>query len=872
MRKSRTQSNLSDSERQIPGFCRVALHPAVSAVLFAVLFCSDLIGQDRSTSASASISASSANHRLRPFVINEVCAINTGHILDEGGRAIDWIEIFNPNPHPLDIAGYYLSDSPRRPRKHQIPLGSADTIISARGFLLLWASGTTHEGPLHLSFRLSSNGETVTLTAPDGGTTVDSVTFEECRADMSYGRAKDGALTWGHFSPPSPAASNNSGFAYSQLLSPPTFSHSGGFYTTPFPLAIISPDPKAAIYYTVDGSDPDPNNLEGRTFEYKNSYQQEPDQPEGSFLQERYQSYRYNGPIHIKSREAEPNRLSGKSSTYEASPSSYMPDAPIFKGTPVRAMAVKPGAAPSRIVNATFFVHPDGAQRYPLPIVAITVPERNLFGFEDGIYCAGKAFDEWRKAHPSESARGDGPANWQERGVASEVMAGFEFFENGKSVVQQNIGIRVQGQWSRGSPRKSLRLYSRARYDEKDSFDYPLFGELRSRGSSDTPVKSFSRLILRNSGTDHHAGSLYRDALMQALIAPWSVDVQAAIPVIHFINGEFWGLMNLRERPDHHYIANHYRVDPDDVAILTGDAEIKAGTDADQQHFQSIIDYVESNDPADADTFAWIEERMDIENLISYFAAQIYYDNTDWPHNNVILWRLRPGAPDSDERRGHDGRWRWVLYDTDYGFDMFNQGSGNQNIYSVIHGKARPSTLFRRLLRNPNFQNAFINKLLDGLNSCFHPDRVLEMIQHFHTSLATVRIEHIARWKSGSYDVEVLRRFATERPNHVLNQLKTQFKLDPTAQVTIAPPEGGRGRIQINSLIIDSELTGHPHPATPYPWTGTYFQNIPITLTAHPDEGYRFIRWSGIEGPDATEPVVTLSLQPTQTVTAQFER
>jgi len=125
-------------------------------------------------------------------VFNEVMTGNSGVVLDQAGEDDDWIEIFNPGPNAVNLSGYYVSDDPGSPTKHQI---SGNLNVAAGGFALLWADEDPDQGVNHLGFKLSKSGESLTLTAPNGVTVLDSVTVPPLADNRSYARSVDGGPT-----------------------------------------------------------------------------------------------------------------------------------------------------------------------------------------------------------------------------------------------------------------------------------------------------------------------------------------------------------------------------------------------------------------------------------------------------------------------------------------------------------------------------------------------------------------------------------------------------------------------------------------------------------------------------------------------------
>ena len=315
--------------------------------------------------------------------INELMASNSSTIADATGDFADWIELYNATGSPINLAGLFISDDPNNPTKYQLPAGLS---VPANGYLILWASGSPSRGAAHLPFGLAAGGEFLGIYAPGDTAVIDSVSFATQRPNISWGRKPNGTPDWAYLVPATPNASNNTSTAYLGFLQPPTFSHSSGFYTEGFDLSITSNDPDALIYYTLDGSDPDPNNINGSTFTYKNRYEEIPGQSTGPFLSESFSSNLYSSPIPLVDKSPTPNKLSNKSSTNSYTPT-YMPTSPIQKANVVRAALVKPGYLDSPIVTSTYLVSTSGFSRFnTLPTLFITLPEKDLFGYNKHEY------------------------------------------------------------------------------------------------------------------------------------------------------------------------------------------------------------------------------------------------------------------------------------------------------------------------------------------------------------------------------------------------------------------------------------------------------------------------------------------------------
>lgn len=739
--------------------------------------------------------------RNHPWVVlNEYMASNGVTLEDEDGDSSDWIELYNNSTTAVNLTGFGLSDDPGVPFRWTFPAVE----LGPQSHLLVWASGKNRAQPgqpLHTNFSISADGESLLLTHP-GGWTVDQVGPVTLPRDISYGRQPNGTGAWVFFDQPTPGYGNNT-LGYGTLLDPPTFSHIGGFFPEAFYLTLSHPEPGVRIIYTLDGSIPDPQNMAGRTYTYKNQYPENPGNPFGQLLLGTYQTYLYTQPLAIVDRTTAPDRLTGKSSTYERNPT-YFPQTPVFKGTVVRAQAIQDWAMPSPVQTHTFFVTPEGRKRYSLPVVALSMQEDTLFGYDEGIYTAGVDFDAWRMKSPSEASGWYVPANWRRD---TEFEGYLELLEPNDSAVvfNQAMGFRIHGGASRILRLKTLRLYARNDYGESD-FAYPFF--------PDQPYTRYRRLILRNSGNDL-GSTMFRDAMIHMSVAHLNFDTQAYRPVVVFLNGEYWGIHNLRERYDQHYLARVYGVDPDNVDLLTGNGYVVEGSAA---HYEAMLNYIRTHDLAKPEHYRYIQTQMDVDNFMDYQIAQIYAANTNWPSDNIKFWRLKTKTYEPNSPYGHDGRWRWLLYDTDVGFGLRNGAIASEHdtlayatqADSTVGNNPDWSTfLLRKLLTNQEFRYNFINRFADLLNTAFLPERMTTIIQTLQQGIAPEMPEHIARWRvpgsmsNWNNQVNVLIAYANQRPIYQRQHISDKFGLPGkfTLTVNVAHPEHGYVRVNTIDLL-----------------------------------------------------------------------
>ena len=414
------------------------------------------------------------------IVINEVLASNTNSIQDEDGTHQDWIELYNDGAITVNLLGFGLTDDPLLLYKWIFP----NISIAPGEYLIVWASDKNRSLsgiPLHTNFKISASGENIILTN-DSGVAIDSVPPANLQSDNSYGRFPNGTGSFMYFGMPTPNAIN-SNMGYSEILNPPVFSQQSGFMTSAFDLTLSSVNSGTTILYTVDGSEPDENNLNGTTYNYKNQYPKLPGQAFGTFLFNSFHTLQYTAPITIVDRTPEPNKIAAISTTYDFTPP-YFPNGPIYKGNVIRAKVIKPGALSSKVVTKNYFITPFGPNKYSLPVLSLSFDENDLYDYEDGIAVAGIDFDNWRIANPTRiPSRQIG--NYERDGIENERKANMHYFVNGIEKINQDVGIRIRGAFSRLYPSKSWNIAARSDFGD-ENMSYNFF--------EDEPYSSYERV------------------------------------------------------------------------------------------------------------------------------------------------------------------------------------------------------------------------------------------------------------------------------------------------------------------------------------------------------------------------------------------
>ncbi|MCD6597030.1 MAG: CotH kinase family protein, partial [Bacteroidales bacterium] len=491
----------------------------------------------------------------------------------------------------------------------------------------------------------------------------------------------------------------------------------------------------------------------------------------------------------------------------------------IDENTVVRARICKKDYISSFTNSKTFLF----SVSHNLPVISLVTDPYNLFDQQYGIYEFGDSYD------PNVPYFG---ANFWEDW---ERPVQFSFYEKGGSLgVEFNGGLKIFGGWSRANNQRSFSIFARDKYGLSE-IDYSLF--------PDVPYDKYQSVVLRNSGNDW-LKTMIRDAALTGLMKGSGLDFQAYNPTVTYINGEYWGIYNLRERISEHFLASKHNIESETIDLLENNCQVING---DNQEYLSLIEYVNITDLSLDENFVYVENEIDVDNYILYQLSQIYFSNTDWPGSNIKYWK----SP--------NGKWRWILFDTDFGFGIWDVNDYKYDALSFAleeNGPAWPNPpwstlLFRKLIENISFRNRFVNRFADELNTRFLPQNVNSHIQSTFDVISSEIDSHFERW-SASYDpgqLQNMKTFGINRPTYIKDHLINRYNFSEICRITIVNSDFSQGYVRLNeNLRIQSDS-----------WSGDYFKEVPVTLKAIPEIGYEFSHWSGISS--STNPEIEISLQ-----------
>lgn len=477
----------------------------------------------------------------------------------------------------------------------------------------------------------------------------------------------------------------------------------------------------------------------------------------------------------------------------------------IPKTTVVKAKAFLDGYLPSATSVATYFIN---EHAFSLPVISLSTKPAYLNDSRIGIYVDGTN----GVAGNCQDRRVNWNQNWDRHAV-------FEYFKDGKKALEQDVDIRIGGACSRNNPQKSLAVKARDKYGSK-IIEYKFF--------DGKDISKFGGLMLRNSGNDFWY-TAFRDGLLQSIpVGKMDVDYMEYQPAIVYINGNYWGIMNIREKIDADYIESNYAVDRDDLDLIESNSYAIEGSN---QHYNMYLDSLQKIDLSSPEAFSLITRYIDVQEFINYLTVELYVANTDWPGNNVKFWR----------QRSNNGKFRWILWDLDFGFGLYPDQSWPT--HPTLEFATDPSktdwpnpawsTLhIRLLLQNPEFRNKFIQTMTTSLETTFHPDRVIQMINSYQSKIRPEMPYHAQRWQinmgNWTWSIDQMRLFATQRNDYMKNHINNFFGLGGEVRLSIETFPASTGTVTLNGVKNESLEETY------------YVKDLPFDVVAESAPGYKF--------------------------------
>lgn len=706
-------------------------------------------------------------------VINEICASNISVQADNYNEYEDWIELYNTGSTPMDISGYYLSDSQNNNMKWTIPAG---TIIAPNDHQEFFASGRDElaGSVYHTNFKLTqTKQEWVVFSDPSGVVLDDFELQDPTQTDHSWGRTTDGAVTWNIFTTPTINAPNTGSTSY--YTAKPTLSIDAGFYTGAQNVGINTSDPNATIYYTLDGSEPTTA------------------------------STVYIGLVNVATTAVLRSRC--------------------FSSTI--------GVPPSFIETNSYFIN----SAHTVAVLSI----------------AGDQIDDL--------LNGNG---------GLEPVGSIEYFGDDQLLRAEAVGFfNEHGNDSWAYNQRGFDYITKDAMGYENALDHPMF---RTKNKD-----SFQRLIVKAAGNDNYpfeSGAHIRDAYVNALSHEVGLvlDERTYEPCILYLNGQYWGVYDYREKVDDHDFTRHYYGQSEqEVQFLKtwGGTWSEYGGGQAQTDWNALVNFILTNDVTLPNNWTYIDNQYNWKSLIDYVVLNSYIVCADWLNWNTAWWRGLDPA-------GQANKWRYALWDMDASFGHYINYTGVPDVTANADpcdpellndpGGQGHIPVLNKLFENEIFQQYYITRYADLSNTAFSCHYMNSFLDSLILLIEPEMPRQIARWggtmAGWQAEVQELKDFIDDRCAAIQVGMVDCYPIVGPFEVTFIVNPPGAGEIKGNSVWFQN-----------YPFTGDYYGDINTLLEARSNTGFTFEWWEFANNPifpSVNDSVAYTDIQLPDTIIAHF--
>ena len=589
------------------------------------------------------------------LLINEVQVANIDQFLDNAYCYGSWIELYNASGEDIPLKGLYLTDG-----ENELRLLSSFGTLPPWGFKTLWFDHNRTQGNYgntarqQVPFKLNAEGGEISLRTEEG-TVITSIQYPPSVPRCSWARIGDGAEEWGWTGEPTPDASNaGSRFAQFRLEAPEVDTPSRLFNES-FTVRVNIP-PGNKLRYTTDGSAPTKTNGETST--------------DGRF--------------------------------------------DIVATTILRLCFLRDGYLPSPVVTRSYIYR---NHAYYLPVLSVVSAPENFFDDTIGVFVRGTngISGNGQNTACNWNMDWERPVNMEYLVPATGATAGTDYTE----VLNQEVDLEICGGYTRAygggwgddrywEARCSFRLKTDRRYEGVHEISYPVFPS--------KPHNKYRCWQIRNGGNDTYART--KDPAIQQMVlrSGFYVDCQDYQPAHVFLNGEYFGMLNIRESNNKHFAYSNYGIDFDDMDqfdLSNAQYNQKVGDNKAWLQLQALARRLAAT-KSDA-IYQQVCDLLDIDEYVNYMALECYMGPSDWitNTNNVKGFRSRS-----------DGKFHFVLFDVDSAFSLPNM------LTSLLgtSGGANVDDLFRNLMAYDPFRRQFMDAFCIVGGSVFEPSRCEEIM------------------------------------------------------------------------------------------------------------------------------------------------
>ncbi len=478
------------------------------------------------------------------------------------------------------------------------------------------------------------------------------------------------------------------------------------------------------------------------------------------------------------------------------------------------------------------------------------------------------------------SLSGGAPLSALMNGTQNNPRCHFEYFDNSTFITETYGLSNKHGNDSWAYDQRGID------FETKDDYGYNY--ALRNKFFTDWKMgkskrKEFQHVILKAAASDNFPGDKpqtschMRDAFVQtySFRKDLEIDGRRNKHVIAFINGQYWGIYELREAFETDYTDYYYHQPKDSIDNLAywGSLQIRDGSDT---GWVSLYNYVMANPMTNAANYASVNSRLNFKSLIDYMVYNSYVVNSDFINWNTAWWRGR--ALSGDKKK-----WRYWNWDMDNVYDLGENFSGipttgmdadpcayQNTFHNAGPNKGHPDIL-ERLLTNPAFKSMYINRYADLLNTAFKCDSIMDHFYYFKNILTPEMPRHVAKWGSGSTladwnrNMDTLQSKIHQRCSYIEQKIKDCYQVTGPYPVAVNVLPVGAGAVKLNTIWLPN-----------YIWHGNYFGGVTMSFEQKVVDtaNYVFDHWEfkhHTPSPNTLRDTVTINFTTADTVIAHYK-
>jgi hypothetical protein len=509
----------------------------------------------------------------------------------------------------------------------------------------------------------------------------------------------------------------------------------------------------------------------------------------------------------------------------------------LYNGTPIKITSTKTLKAksfstvdklPGSTKTATYFIN----KTHTLPVISITTNNENLYG-SSGI------FDHWQET-------------WNK-------PCYIEYFDNNEKLAfNQEAGIQIDGGagGSRERDQHSVRIEPGNGTFGDGDVEYNLIPDRPNRNK-------YSSFYLRN-GSNQYFTLQYKDGIQVKAIAKNTYTYYSAYtPIVVYLNGSYFGLYELREKLNADFLAQNYLMDNDSLDLLTLSyykGQVLEALEGSTDQFWADFEKFKTLSPSSSIYLEDVSKFLDLDNYTDYIIAESWIGNNDWPNNNIRVFR----------NKSTNYKWRFAVQDVELSMQPNGWTSSNFDHIGYMLGSYTDlpySGYWVRLMRNNSYKISFINRFADLMNTNYLFSNIGQMEEDMYNLQYPEMAAEFARWinsniSSFTSNHNILRSQLGTRSDYVRQHLQSHYGLSTQIEVVLDVQPAGAGQIKISTIT----------PVN-YPWSGIYFSNNPVKITAIANPGYKFTGWDNnpvIDDLDNNQFIATMT-NDYESFTANFE-